>query len=123
MSTGCPTISTSTTLKRLVDQRIRGRGQRSFVIKHDGDAVGLLTLHQIKEVPRSKWPTTTAGQVMIPFTQMKRVGPDTELWTVFQEMDRDGVSQLPVVVNGQILGMLTREGIVTFLRTLREAGA
>jgi hypothetical protein len=37
-------------------------------------------------------------------------------------MDRDGVSQLPVMVNGQILGMLTHECNVSFLRTLREVG-
>jgi CBS domain-containing protein len=123
MSTGCPIISTGTTLQQLVDQHVRGRGQRSFVIERDDGAVGLLTLHQIKEVPRSEWATTTAGQVMIPVAHMKRVRPDTELWTVFQKMDRDGVSQLPVMANGQILGMLTREGISSYLRTLREVGA
>jgi Zn-dependent protease len=81
MSNG-PTISAGTTLQQLVDQHVLGRGQRSFVINRGGDAVGLLTLHQIKDVPRSEWPTTTAGQVMMPVTQVKRVGPDTELWTV-----------------------------------------
>jgi CBS domain-containing protein len=123
MSTGCPIISTGTTLQQVVDHHVRGRGQRSFVIERDDGAVGLLTLHQIKEVPRSEWPTTPAARIMIPAAQMKRVGPDTELWTVLQEMDRDGVSQLPVMANGQILGMLTREGIVGYLRTLREVGA
>ena len=38
-------------------------------------------------------------------------------------MDRDGVSQLPVMANGQILEMLTREGILSYLRALREVGA
>ncbi len=123
MSSDIPTISTSTALQKLVDQYIRGRGQRSFVIKRDEEAVGLLTLHQIKEVPRSKWPTTPAAQIMIPAAQMKWVGPDTELWTVLQKMDRDGVNQLPVMANGQILGMLTREGINSYLHTLREVGA
>ena len=60
---------------------------------------------------------------MIPVAQMKWVGPDSELWTVFQKMDRDRVSQLPVMTNGQILGILTREGILRYLRTLREVGA
>ena len=122
MSSNCPIISAGTALQQLVDQYIRGRGQRSFVIKRDDSAVGLLTLHQIKEVPRSEWPTTSAAQIMIPAAQMKWVGPDTELWTVLQEMDRDRVNQLPVMANGQILGMLTREGINSYLRTLREVG-
>jgi CBS domain-containing protein len=53
---------------------------------------------------------------------MKWVRPDTELWDALAEMDRDGVSQLPVMMNGQLVGMLSREDIISFLRTLRELG-
>jgi len=37
-------------------------------------------------------------------------------------MDRDGVNQLPVMEDGQIQGMLSREDVVSYLRTLRELG-
>ncbi len=40
-----------------------------------------------------------------------------------EEMDRDGVNELPVMVDGQVLGMLRREDIIGYLRTLRELGA
>jgi len=123
MSRNYTAIPADTALQQLVNQYILGRGLRSFVIKRHENVVGLLTLHHVKEVPRSEWPTTPAAQIMIPAAQMKWVGPDTELWPVLQEMDRDGVNQLPVMANGQILGMLTRESIVSFLRTLRELGA
>jgi CBS domain-containing protein len=53
---------------------------------------------------------------------MRWVRPDTRLWVALQEMDRDGVNQLPVMANGHILGMLTRDGIIGFLRILRELG-
>ena len=123
MSRNYTAIPADTALQQLVNQYILGRGLRSFVIKQDENVVGLLTLHHVKEVPRSEWPMTTAAQVMVPAAQMKWVRPDKELWAVLQEMDRDGVNQLPVMANGQILGMLTRESIVSFLRTLRELGA
>ena len=57
---------------------------------------------------------------MTPAAQAKPVSPDSELWIVLQEMDRSGVTQLPVMANGRIVGMLTREGIMRFVRTLRE---
>jgi CBS domain-containing protein len=38
-------------------------------------------------------------------------------------MDRDGVNQLPVISDGQVVGMLSREDVITFLRTLQELGA
>jgi signal-transduction protein with cAMP-binding, CBS, and nucleotidyltransferase domain len=43
-------------------------------------------------------------------------------WTALEEIDRDGVNQLPVMVDGQIQGMLIREDVITFLRTLYELG-
>jgi signal-transduction protein with cAMP-binding, CBS, and nucleotidyltransferase domain len=39
-----------------------------------------------------------------------------------EEMDRDGVNQLPVMTDGQIVGMLTREDVISYLRTLQELG-
>jgi CBS domain-containing protein len=38
-------------------------------------------------------------------------------------MDRDGVNQLPVISDGQVVGMLSREDVIIFLRTLQELGA
>jgi Zn-dependent protease/CBS domain-containing protein len=116
-------IPADTTLQLLVDDHILGSGRRSFVVERSNEAVGLLTLHHIKEVPRSEWPTMTTAQAMIPIERIKRVKPDAELWAALEEMDRDGVNQLPVMVNGQIQGMLSREDIISYLRTLREFGA
>ncbi len=35
-------------------------------------------------------------------------------------MDHDGVNQLPVTRDNQVIGMLSREDVITFLRTLQE---
>jgi Zn-dependent protease/CBS domain-containing protein len=115
-------IPADTSLQRLVDDHILAGGRRSFVVKRSDAVIGLLTIHHLKEIPRSGWPTMTAAQAMIPAEQMKRVRPDAELWAALEEMDRDGVNQLPVMVDGQIQGMLSREDVVSYLRTLRELG-
>jgi CBS domain-containing protein len=81
-----------------------------------------MTLHRIKEVARGEWATTSAAQVMLPLEELKRISPDAELWTALQQMDRDGVNQLPVMSDDQVIGMLSREDVITFLRTLQELG-
>jgi Zn-dependent protease/CBS domain-containing protein len=116
-------LPSDTTLQKLVDDHILGGGGRSFVVERGANVIGLLTLHRIKEVPRSEWPTRTVAQIMIPIEQAKRVRPDAELWGALEEMDRDGVNQLPVMTDGQIQGMLSRQDIIGYLRTLREIGA
>ena len=59
---------------------------------------------------------------MLPLEQLKRISPDSELWTALQQMDRDGVNQLPVISGLQAVGMLSREDVITYLRTLQELG-
>jgi Zn-dependent protease len=122
MSTRCTAVSADLTLQQLVDDHILGSGQRCFLVNRGDATVGLMTLHRIKEVPRPAWATTTAAQVMLPLAQSKQIDPDTELWAALQEMDRDGVNQLPVTRGQQVVGMLSRDDVISFLRTLQELG-
>ena len=59
MSTHCATVPEDMTLQQLVDEQILGGGQRSFLVNRGDQTVGLITLHRIKDVPRSEWATTT----------------------------------------------------------------
>jgi Zn-dependent protease/CBS domain-containing protein len=119
MSRGYPEITDDAVLQELVDYHLLREGRRSVVVKAGDDIVGLLTLHSLQAVPPEKWTTTTVAQVMIPVARMKWVGPDMDLEAALGEMDRNGVNQLPVMANGQVVGMLTREDLVSFLRRLK----
>jgi CBS domain-containing protein len=98
-------------------------GRRCFLVSEGDETVGLMTLHRVKEVPRLEWRATTAAQVMLPMREVKRIAPGADLWTALQLMDRDGVNQLPVMTGTEVVGMLSREDIVTYLRTVQELGS
>jgi Zn-dependent protease len=123
MSTHYAIIPEDLTLQQLVDEQILGGGQRSFLVNRGDQTVGLMTLHRIKEVPRLEWATTSVAQVMLPFEQLKCVDPDAELWSALEKMDRNGVNQMPVIRDQHVIGMLSREDAITFLRTLQEFGS
>jgi Zn-dependent protease/CBS domain-containing protein len=122
MSSHCVTVPADLTIEQLVDEHILGGGQRCFLVTRESDTVGMITLHRIKQVPRHDWATTTAAQAMLPLEQLKRTDPETQLWTALQQMDRDGVNQLPVTRDNHVLGMLSRASVITFLGTLQELG-
>jgi Zn-dependent protease/CBS domain-containing protein len=122
MSTHCPVVSADLTLQELVDEHILNSGQRCYLVRRGEDTVGLVTLHRIKRVPRNEWVRTSAAQVMLPLKELKRIDPDAELSAALQEMDRDGVNQLPVTKDQHVIGMLSREDVITFLRTIQELG-
>jgi Zn-dependent protease/CBS domain-containing protein len=125
MSRGYPEIAGDAVLQELLDYHLLREGRRSVVVKAGDGVLGLLTLHSLKEVPRADWPTTTVAQAMIPIAQVKWVRPDMDLEAALEKMDRDGVNQLPVMANGQMVGMLTREDLISFLRRLqpRDGGS
>ena len=111
------------TLQDLVEMHILANGRRCFVVTDDSDqVVGLLTLHHLSEIPKADWPAKRVGQAMTPLGRIKWLQPTTPVKAGLEEMDQDGVNQLPVMSNGQILGMLTREDIISFLRTQAELG-
>ena len=123
MSTHCAHVAADLTLKDVVDEHILGSGQYCLLVNRGDEVVGLMTLQQTKEVPRAEWTTTGAGQVMLPLKELTSIAPDTELWTALEKLDRNGANQLPVIRNGQVVGMLSREDVISFIRTLQELGA
>lgn len=122
MSRDCPEVSAGLTLDRLINEHMLPTGARCFPVVERGLVRGLLTLHNIKGVPQGRWATTTVEQVMTPVAGLKRVGPEEELWTAMQSMTADGVNQLPVMDDSQLLGMLGRDNIVSFIRLKGELG-
>ncbi len=115
-------VSPADMLERLINEHFLGSGLRSLVVEQNGKVVGLLTLHDVRKIQHSDWPTTTAAQAMIPVEQIKRIRPEAELVDALAEMDRDGVNTLPVMVDDQIQGVVGRDDVISLLRTLGELG-
>ncbi len=119
MSQSCVTAPEDLTLQELVDRHILGAGQRCLLLTSGGEVSGLLTLHHLRQAPRDQWGVITAGKVMTPLAQVKQISPETGLETALEAMGADGVNQLPVVRNGHVEGMLSREDILNYLRILQ----
>lgn len=122
MSRSCATASVDLTLQELVDRHILGEGHRCLMLTRSEEIAGLLTLHHIREVQRNRWGTVTAGEIMTPISKMRRIKPEVGLEEALEKMGTDGVNQLPVMSNGKIEGMLSREDIVHYLGTLQKLG-
>lgn len=119
MDNNYTTIHPDTTLQTLMDEHILSNGQRYFIVKQDDRLVGMVTLHALQSVPKWDWPKTTVGQVMIPLSSLITTQPDSDLFEATEEMDRDGVNQLPVVETGQIQGILSRADVISYLRKVQ----
>ncbi len=122
MMTDCPRIPRNVTLAELVYEKILRTSRRCFPVVEEGRVLGIVTLHHVRGVPQGRWATTTVGEVMTPFDRLKKVEPDEELLRVMQLMTEEDVNQLPVVREGQLLGMVARDNVLQFLRMRAELG-
>lgn len=111
-------IQADTPIQDLRNEHIYGSYRRSFIVKQGDEVVGMMTMHPLREIPQEKWATTTVGEVMVPLTFVKQINLNTDLWEAMESMDREGVNQLPVVEAGQVQGMVTREDVISYLRSL-----
>ena len=118
-----PEIPAGLTLQQLVEQHILGQGQGSFIVTAAGNPVGVLTLRDVSQVPRTDWQQTTTGDVMTPLVDLPRVELNDELLTAVQLMDANQLLQLPVFDGTRLAGLLTRDEVIHHLRLRAETGS
>jgi CBS domain-containing protein len=107
-------------LQTLAEEYVLARGQRCFLEMENGEVSGLLTINDLKKVPRARWPFTTVDMVSRPVDQLKTIEPDVPVIEAIEAMEKEQLNQMPVVSGGKVQGIITRNNIVRFLRTRSE---
>ena len=119
----CPIILSNVTIDRLVQEYVFTSGCYFFLVT-DGDGVkGILTLNDIKAVSRQNWDVTQVGEIMTPIDRVKVAHPDQDALSILEEMDENDTNQIPVVSEGRVIGLITRDNLIRFFRTRSELGA
>jgi Zn-dependent protease/CBS domain-containing protein len=111
-------VPTLMPIDRLVNERMlhTNNDRRAFIVSDGGDAQGLITINNIAEVPQRQWPFTTARQVMVPVDRLKGISPYTELMSAIREMERNRQAYAPVLIDRRLVGLLSREDVMRYLR-------
>lgn len=122
MTQQCQVVSPFIPLEELINHHVLGEGHRCFFVADNDSMRGLVTLGKIKSVDRSKWNRTTTGDVMVPLDQVLSISPDEDAWTLLRLMDENDVNQVPIMENDQLVGMITRDRLLHYIRTRIELG-
>jgi Zn-dependent protease len=116
MKTGITVIPHLTSLQRIVDEYVLARGEHTFLVSDNGSSQGILTLQTIASIPQRKWPFTTAKQAMVPLSLADGVEPDTELVEAVRKIQETRSQSLVVVEQGQLVGTISQDDVMNFLR-------
>lgn len=122
MNTAPTTVPANISLQRLVDEYFLPLGLRSALVTQVDRLAGLITLSDIRHVPREEWGQTPVGLAMIPRERLHIVSPQQSLNDVLPLMAGRDVNQLPVVQDERLVGVLSRDAIVRYLEIRRNLG-
>jgi Zn-dependent protease/predicted transcriptional regulator len=115
MSRDCLTVPPNLSIEQFVSEHMLTSGRRCLPVVDDNRVVGLVTIHNVKAIPRDLWDMTTVREVMTPFENLKWVRPDTDLSNVLRILAEDGINQVPVVQDHNVVGMISRDNILSFI--------
>jgi Zn-dependent protease len=122
MERDCARVGSQARLQDVVDDLLRS-GRRCFVVVDGGAVVGLITPHELKEVPRERWGEVAVAEVMRPLERLHVVSPDSAVADSLEIMAREDVHQLPVVADGRLEGVVSRGDVIRVLKTREQLGA
>jgi Zn-dependent protease/predicted transcriptional regulator len=110
------------TVDELVKRYVLPKGHSFFIVTSEGGGKGILTLHNLKSVPQANWNTTQVEKIMLPLDQLKAARPEQDAMSIVEHMNRNDINQMPVVSEGKVIGLITRDSLIRFLRARSELG-
>ncbi|HEV2251066.1 MAG TPA: site-2 protease family protein [Candidatus Limnocylindria bacterium] len=90
------------------------RNLRAVPVVADQSFLGLMTTDDVRRLDHERWTTTPIEQVMTPSASLATLAPEDDLG---QALARFGdAAVLPVVRDGRLVGLLDRDGVVSYIR-------
>ncbi len=93
-----------------------------FPVEKDSKLLGLVTLQDIRKIPKEKWRETKISQAMTPYEKLKCASPDETAVEALMKMARYDVGRLPVQEDEKLVGIVTRSDIVHVIKVKTELG-
>jgi Zn-dependent protease/CBS domain-containing protein len=109
-------VPANISLQKLVEEYFLPLGLRSAPVVQGDYLAGLITLTDIARVARERWSYTPVGHVMRLLEQVSTATPEQPLQEVLQMMSTRDINQVPVVEDGRLVGLLSRESIIRYLQ-------
>jgi Zn-dependent protease/CBS domain-containing protein len=116
------TVLLDLSLLELVERYLLPRSLRAVCVAQDNRLIGLVSLTEIRQIPRDQWQQIPIWQVMVPRSRLFVAAPQQLLSEAMGIMARRNIHQLPVVQEERLIGMVSRETIIRFLEVRRGLG-
>ncbi|MDP2730535.1 MAG: site-2 protease family protein [Dehalococcoidales bacterium] len=113
------TISPDATVEEVVLDIFRMHRGRAVPVCQDSKTVGIITVTDVKELPREKWAKTAVAKIMTQ-NPLYTVSPDDSLQTAMKLISEHDINQVLVNQQGQCAGLISRADIISHIQLSQE---
>ncbi len=110
------TIDPSISLDKAVDEYFLRYGYGGFPVIDDGKFLGILTLKEVKDVPRENWGKVKVSEISIPHEKRWEVSSDVDVMKALELMIKEDKGRIVVTEKERIIGLITRNGIARYVQ-------
>ncbi len=109
------TVSPSTTVEELVEDFIYRHQYKLFPVVEEGNLLrGCVTMRQVKEIPREKWQSKTAGDIAVGCSPENSIDLQSDTMEALALMTRTGSSRLMVTEGNRLAGIISLKDMMKF---------
>lgn len=112
------TLSSSIAIDEAVDSYFLRYGYGGFPVVEDGKFLGIITLKEVKDVPREDWGKVKVSDVLVPHNKKWEVSPEVDTMKVLELMINENKGRLVVTEKDSIIGLITRNGIARYVQIM-----
>ncbi len=116
MVTDMRTLNPSMTIDKAVDEYFLRFGYGGFPVTDDGKFLGILTLKEVKNVPREDWGRVKVSDKLVPHDKKWEVSPDADVMKALELMIKEDKGRIMVTEKDKIIGLITRNGIARYVQ-------
>jgi Zn-dependent protease/CBS domain-containing protein len=114
------TVTPGLSLQDVVDDHMLARGDRAVVVSHGDSVLGILTVTDIRRVPRHEWASTPVQGAMTARDKVATVTADAKATDVLRLVSERRIHQVPVIDEGRMVGIVTRRELLDRLQLAEE---
>jgi len=121
MARDCPKVPGYLNLRDFVDDYLLPSTSRCYLVTVEDAVVGLARADDVRSIPREDWIRTSVQSVMRPLNRLHAVAPDLPVTKAIELIQRENVSDLPVVAHGAVVGVFSRGQLLRFVELASDA--
>ncbi len=109
-------------VRRFVDRYVAMYHQHAFPVLAGGRLLGLVSTSDLARIDPGQWEQTRVAAIMTPAADLLTVPPEADGNVILQRLAQEDLHQLPVLEDGRLVGMVSRNDVVRYLQWQTDMG-